>query len=76
MREQIMKINKVNICTESFGNSKDPAILLIMGAMTSLDWWDEDFCLRLADQGDLSFGTTIGIWDDRPHMNLGLPIIR
>ncbi|MCS0655397.1 alpha/beta fold hydrolase [Cytobacillus firmus] len=51
MSEQIMKINNVDICTESFGNSKDPAILLIMGAMSSLDWWDEDFCLRLADQG-------------------------
>ncbi|MCM3706830.1 alpha/beta fold hydrolase [Cytobacillus firmus] len=51
MREQIVKINNVEICTESFGNPKDPAILLIMGAMTSLDWWDEDFCIRLADQG-------------------------
>ncbi|KAB2328652.1 alpha/beta hydrolase [Cytobacillus depressus] len=51
MSEQILKINKVDICTESFGNPKDPAVLLIMGAMSSLDWWDEDFCLRLADQG-------------------------
>ncbi len=51
MREQILKINKVDICTESFGNSNDPAVLLIMGAMSSLDWWDRDFCLRLADQG-------------------------
>ncbi|MGM0851392.1 MAG: alpha/beta fold hydrolase [Bacillota bacterium] len=51
MSEQILKINKVDICTESFGNSKDPAVLLIMGAMSSLDWWDEGFCLRLADQG-------------------------
>ncbi|CAH0268947.1 Aclacinomycin methylesterase RdmC [Peribacillus sp. Bi96] len=51
MSEQILKINKVDICTESFGDSKDPAVLLIMGAMSSLDWWDEEFCLRLADQG-------------------------
>ncbi|MCP3740443.1 alpha/beta fold hydrolase [Rossellomorea sp. BNER] len=51
MSEQILKINKVDICTESFGNSQDPAVLLIMGAMSSLDWWDEDFCLHLADQG-------------------------
>jgi pimeloyl-ACP methyl ester carboxylesterase len=51
MREQILKINKVDICTEIFGNPKDPAVLLIMGAMSSLDWWDEDFCHRLADQG-------------------------
>ncbi|MGE6376019.1 alpha/beta fold hydrolase [Peribacillus muralis] len=51
MSEQILTINKVHICTESFGNAKDPALLLIMGAMSSLDWWDEDFCIRLADQG-------------------------
>ncbi|WP_340371972.1 alpha/beta hydrolase [Peribacillus sp. FSL E2-0218] len=51
MSEQIVKINKVDICTESFGNSKDPAVLLIMGAMSSLDWWDENFCIRLAEQG-------------------------
>lgn len=51
MSEQILKINKVDICTESFGNPEDPAVLLIMGAMSSLDWWDDDFCLRLADSG-------------------------
>ncbi|MGD6959502.1 alpha/beta fold hydrolase [Rossellomorea aquimaris] len=51
MSEQILKINNVEICTESFGNPKDPAVLLIMGAMSSLDWWDEDFCLHIADQG-------------------------
>ncbi|MFC0189436.1 alpha/beta fold hydrolase [Fictibacillus aquaticus] len=51
MNEQMLSINKVEICSESFGNPKDPPILLIMGAMSSLDWWDEEFCQRLADQG-------------------------
>jgi len=51
MNEQILKIDKVEICTESFGNPKNPALLLIMGAMSSLDWWDEDFCLHLAERG-------------------------
>jgi len=50
MNEEIIKIDNVKICTESFGNPKNPAVLLIMGAMSSLDWWDEDFCLRLAEQ--------------------------
>ena len=50
MNEEIIKIDNVEICTESFGNPKNPAILLIMGAMSSLDWWDEDFCLRLAER--------------------------
>ena len=50
MNEEILKINNVEICTESFGNPNNPAVLLIMGAMSSLDWWDEDFCLRLAER--------------------------
>lgn len=50
MNEQILKIDNVEICTESFGNPENSAVLLIMGAMSSLDWWDEDFCLRLADR--------------------------
>ncbi|MFK7679765.1 alpha/beta hydrolase [Priestia megaterium] len=49
MNEEIIKIDNVEICTESFGNPKNPAVLLIMGAMSSLDWWDEDFCLRFAE---------------------------
>ncbi|MFE4123790.1 alpha/beta fold hydrolase [Priestia sp. YIM B13486] len=49
MNEEIIKIDNIEICTESFGNPKNPAVLLIMGAMSSLDWWDEDFCLRLAE---------------------------
>ncbi|TDL75893.1 alpha/beta fold hydrolase [Peribacillus frigoritolerans] len=51
MNEQLLKINQVEIYTESFGNPGDPAILLIMGAMSSLDWWDEEFCQRLAEEG-------------------------
>jgi pimeloyl-ACP methyl ester carboxylesterase len=51
MNETIYTINGVNICTESFGNPKDPVVLLIMGAMASMIWWDEEFCKRLADNG-------------------------
>ncbi|EML9731302.1 TPA: alpha/beta hydrolase [Bacillus cereus] len=51
MTEQIIKINKIDICTESFGNSADPAVLLIMGAMCSMVYWDEEFCQQLADTG-------------------------
>lgn len=50
MSEQILAINKVDICSESFGDPKNPAVLLIMGAMTSMDWWDEEFCLLLAER--------------------------
>jgi pimeloyl-ACP methyl ester carboxylesterase len=50
MIQQLVNVNQVEIYTESFGNPKDPAVLLIMGAMSSLDWWDEAFCERLAEK--------------------------
>ncbi|MBE5107497.1 alpha/beta hydrolase [Bacillus thuringiensis] len=51
MNEKINKINGIDICTESFGNSADPAVLLIMGAMCSMVYWDEEFCQQVADTG-------------------------
>lgn len=51
MKQQFVHVNQVEIYTESFGNPQDPAVLLIMGAMSSLDWWDEEFCERLAEKG-------------------------
>jgi pimeloyl-ACP methyl ester carboxylesterase len=51
MKQQLVNVNQVEIYTESFGNPKYPAVLLIMGAMSSLDWWDEEFCERLAEKG-------------------------
>jgi pimeloyl-ACP methyl ester carboxylesterase len=50
MNEKMIKDNEVEICAESFGDPSDPAILLIMGAMASMVWWPEEFCLRLAGQ--------------------------
>lgn len=46
---RIVQANGVDICVETFGDSGDPAILLIGGAAASMDWWEEDFCTRLAD---------------------------
>lgn len=40
-----------DIVSESFGSSKDPTILLIMGAMASMSWWPEAFCRQLAGRG-------------------------
>ncbi|CAM4222518.1 acetyltransferase [Bacillus manliponensis] len=51
MTEKIFEINGINICTESFGDSTQPAVLLINGAMNSMVYWDEEFCQRLADGG-------------------------
>lgn len=51
MTEKINKINGIDICTESFGNPTHPAILLIMGAMCSMVYWDDEFCQQLAGTG-------------------------
>ena len=51
MNEKINKINGIDICAETFGNPQNPAVLLIMGAMCSMVYWDEEFCQQLADTG-------------------------
>lgn len=50
-KEIMIKTDNIEICAESFGNPSHPAVLLIMGAMASMIWWDEEFCRRLADRG-------------------------
>ncbi len=51
MSEKIIQADGRSICTESFGDPADPTILLIMGAMASMLWWDEEFCRKLAAGG-------------------------
>ncbi|WP_232696764.1 alpha/beta fold hydrolase [Brevibacillus daliensis] len=51
MSEKIVSANGIEICTESFGNPANPAVLLIMGAMCSMVYWDEEFCQQIADTG-------------------------
>jgi pimeloyl-ACP methyl ester carboxylesterase len=48
---RIVQTNGVTLSTESFGNPADPAILLIMGGGASMDWWEDEFCERLAAAG-------------------------
>ncbi|WJH35506.1 alpha/beta fold hydrolase [Paenibacillus sp. CC-CFT747] len=49
MSERLLNVDGIQICTDSFGNPANPAILLIMGAQSSMVWWEEEFCQRLAD---------------------------
>lgn len=42
---------QISLYSESFGNSDNPAILLIMGAASSMIWWETPFCELLADKG-------------------------
>jgi pimeloyl-ACP methyl ester carboxylesterase len=43
--------NGVELCAESFGDPRDPPILLIMGIGASMLWWEEGFCAMLAVGG-------------------------
>jgi pimeloyl-ACP methyl ester carboxylesterase len=49
--EQILQVNGSELCAETFGDPGDPAILLIGGAAASMDYWEPDFCERLAAGG-------------------------
>jgi pimeloyl-ACP methyl ester carboxylesterase len=40
--------NGVELCVQTFGDPESPAILLIGGAASSMDWWEEEFCERLS----------------------------
>ncbi len=46
--ERMVQANGVGLCIETFGDANDPALLLIGGAAASMDWWEDDFCERLA----------------------------
>ena len=49
--EAMIQANGIEICTEAFGNPKDPAILLIMGAGASMILWEMNFIERLVAGG-------------------------
>ncbi|MHA6782673.1 alpha/beta fold hydrolase [Pseudonocardia saturnea] len=39
------------LCAQTLGSPDDPAVLLIAGAASSMDWWEDAFCARLAGGG-------------------------
>ena len=51
MTERMIEANRVELCTEPFGDSTDPAILLLQGVGASMLWWEDGFCCLLADAG-------------------------
>jgi pimeloyl-ACP methyl ester carboxylesterase len=46
--ERLVRANGVDLCLETFGQRGHPALLLIGGAASSMDWWEDGFCDRLA----------------------------
>jgi pimeloyl-ACP methyl ester carboxylesterase len=48
--KRVVHNDGVDLCVETFGDPADATILLISGLTASMDWWDEEFCTRLADE--------------------------
>lgn len=46
-----LPVNGIELCVETFGEPGDPAVLLIAGGAHSMDWWEDEFCRRLAANG-------------------------
>ena len=46
--KRLVQANGVDLCAETFGDRTEPAILLVMGSSASMDWWEDEFCERLA----------------------------
>lgn len=44
-------VNGIELAYETFGDSADPTILLVMGLGTQMIAWNDDMCGRLADAG-------------------------
>ena len=43
--------NGITIAYDTFGDRKDPTLLLIMGLAGPLTWWNPDLCTLLAERG-------------------------
>nr|WP_180882773.1 alpha/beta hydrolase [Mesorhizobium loti] len=51
MHSEIVLPGGARIATQTFGEPRNPSVLLIMGAMASMLWWPDEFCRDLAEQG-------------------------
>jgi len=51
MVAEALPVNGIEICADTFGEPSDPALLLIAGGASSMDWWEDEFCRRLAGAG-------------------------
>src|SRR5690348_18492069 len=51
MVAETLPVNGIELCADTFGEPSDPALLLIAGGASSMDWWEDEFCRRLAAGG-------------------------
>ena len=51
MPESMVSVGDAELCVDTVGRAGDPAVLLISGATSSMDWWEPEFCERIAAAG-------------------------
>jgi pimeloyl-ACP methyl ester carboxylesterase len=52
MSERMCRVSEeIELCYETFGDSGDPPLLLVMGLATQMIAWPDDFCHELAARG-------------------------
>ncbi|MCX6464097.1 MAG: alpha/beta hydrolase [Pseudonocardiales bacterium] len=49
--ETTVRTGDVELAVETIGDPRDPALLLLCGAASSRDWWDDELCARFAASG-------------------------
>lgn len=49
--EKTVRANGLTLCVQEFGVPTNPGMLLIAGAASSMDWWEAEFCERIAAGG-------------------------
>jgi pimeloyl-ACP methyl ester carboxylesterase len=45
---RMVRANEADLCVQTFGEPTSPVLLLIAGAASSMDWWEDELCERLA----------------------------
>jgi pimeloyl-ACP methyl ester carboxylesterase len=48
---RLLDVRGARIAASTFGSPDDPAVLLIAGMASSMDWWEPEFCAALAEAG-------------------------
>ena len=51
MPESMVPVGDAELCVDTYGDESDPAVLLMSGATSSMDWWEPEFCERIASAG-------------------------
>ncbi|NQX29000.1 alpha/beta hydrolase [Microbacteriaceae bacterium VKM Ac-2854] len=47
----VIEVNGIDLWVEEFGDATTPGVVLVPGAASPSDWWDDEFCRALADGG-------------------------